>query len=165
MRTKWDTTGSCTQTEETSLKVTAMNLVHNASVYQIPRRRSPLLQNCPFQLLHDFRRSFKLMHGCFDLMHKCSSSDLQIWRPIGQQVKGGDSATLLCSGETPPGVLHTALQPSAQEGQVPVGAGPEQATTKIRGLKHLSCEDRLLLGCSAWRIEGWGQTLLQPFGR
>ena len=48
----------------------------------------------------------------------------------GQQVKGGDSGTLLCSDETSPGVLHPALEPSAQEG--PVGAGPEEATETIR---------------------------------
>jgi len=33
----------------------------------------------------------------------------------GQQVKGGDSTTPLCSGETAPGVLYPALEPSAQE--------------------------------------------------
>ena len=44
----------------------------------------------------------------------------------GQQVKGGDSAPLLHSGETPPGVLHTALDPSAQERDGPVGVGLEE---------------------------------------
>jgi len=44
----------------------------------------------------------------------------------GQQVKGGDSASLLHSGETPPGVLRPALEPSAQEGHGAVGADPEE---------------------------------------
>ena len=42
----------------------------------------------------------------------------------GQQVEGGDSAPLLCSGETSLAVLHSALESSVQER--PVGAGPEE---------------------------------------
>jgi len=60
----------------------------------------------------------------------------------GQQVEGGDSP-LLCSGETPPGVLCAALEPPAQEGHGCVGAGPEEATKMVRGLEHLSCEERM----------------------
>jgi len=44
----------------------------------------------------------------------------------GQQVKGGDSAPLLRSGETPPGVLCPALEPSAKERDGLIGAGPEE---------------------------------------
>jgi len=49
----------------------------------------------------------------------------------GQQVEGRDSALLLCSGETSPGVLRPAMEPSAQEGHGPVGAGPEKAKKMI----------------------------------
>jgi len=49
----------------------------------------------------------------------------------------------LCSGETPLGVLHPALEPSAQERPGPVGAGSEEATKMIQGLEQLSCEARL----------------------
>ncbi|PKU34133.1 rna-directed dna polymerase from mobile element jockey-like [Limosa lapponica baueri] len=44
----------------------------------------------------------------------------------GQQVKEGDSTPLLCSSETPPGVLRPGLESSAQEGHGSVGTGPEE---------------------------------------
>jgi len=62
-----------------------------------------------------------------------------------QQVKGGESSALLCSGETSPGVLRPAPEPSEQERQGAVGAGPEEATKIIQGLEHLSSE-RLRVG-------------------
>ncbi|PKU42123.1 rna-directed dna polymerase from mobile element jockey- hypothetical protein [Limosa lapponica baueri] len=47
-------------------------------------------------------------------------------RMRGQQVEGGDSAPLLCSGETPSGGLCPALESSAQEGHGPVGTSPAE---------------------------------------
>ncbi|PKU43453.1 rna-directed dna polymerase from mobile element jockey-like [Limosa lapponica baueri] len=47
-------------------------------------------------------------------------------KQCGQRAEGGDSALLLHSGETPPGVLRSALGPSAQEGHGPVVKGPEE---------------------------------------
>jgi len=44
-----------------------------------------------------------------------------------QQVKECDSAPLFGSGETPPGVLHPTLEPSAQERHGPVGVGLEES--------------------------------------
>jgi len=61
----------------------------------------------------------------------------------GQQGEGGDSAPLLCSGETSPGVLCPALDPSAQDRHASVGLGPEEATKMLGGLEHLCCEERL----------------------
>ena len=67
-------------------------------------------------------------------------------KQCGQQVEGGDSAPLLRSGETLPGVLCPALEPPAQHRHGPVGAGPEEATEKIRGLEHLSSDKRRRVG-------------------
>ena len=53
----------------------------------------------------------------------------------GQQVE--DSVPLLHSGQIPPGVLHPALEASAQERHGPVGEGPEEDTKMIRGMEHL----------------------------
>jgi len=49
-----------------------------------------------------------------------------IKRHKASRVKGGDSVPLLRSGETPPGVLHPALEPSAQGRHCPAGVGPEK---------------------------------------
>jgi len=61
----------------------------------------------------------------------------------GQQGEGGDSALLLHSGKTPPGVLLSALEPSAQERHKPVGMGPQEGLKNILGLEHLSYEEKL----------------------
>ena len=58
-------------------------------------------------------------------------------KQCGQQVEGGDPAPLLHSGETPPGVLYPALEPSAQERHRAVGVGPEEATKMVRRTEHL----------------------------
>jgi len=44
----------------------------------------------------------------------------------GQQVEGGDSVPLLCSVESPSGVLSPILEPPAQKAHEDVGAGPEE---------------------------------------
>jgi len=75
----------------------------------------------------------KLMDEKLDMSHpSCSCSpegQSHTWlhqKQCGQQVEGGDSAFLLCSVETPAGVLYPALEPSAQKGHGAAGAHPEE---------------------------------------
>jgi len=95
-----------------------------------------ILTNCKFPSNHLF---------CIMCAHRPEGQPYPGLHPhqCGQQGEGGDSAPLLCSGETPPGVLRPALEPSAQGRQGPVGAEPEEATKTNQGLEHLCCEERL----------------------
>ena len=69
----------------------------------------------------------------------------------GQQVEGGDSAPLLLSPETPPGVLYPALEPPAQERRGPVGAGPEE--------RH---QNDPRAGAPLWQGQAEGVRAVQP---
>jgi len=60
----------------------------------------------------------------------------------GQQVKGGDSAPLLCAGETPGGVLRPALEPWHRRDMDLLEWVQRRATKMMQWLEHLSCENR-----------------------
>ncbi|KAJ7422854.1 hypothetical protein WISP_36420 [Willisornis vidua] len=63
------------------------------------------------------------MNPVMDMTQKCA---LTTKSNLTSTIKGGDSAPLLCSYETPPAVLHPAPEPSAQEGCGPVGVSLEE---------------------------------------
>jgi len=76
----------------------------------------------------------------------------------GMASRSREGVLPLCSGETSPGVLCPALEPSAWERQGPLGAGPEEATEMIQGLEPLCCKERLrdlgLLSLEKRRLPG-----------
>ena len=58
-------------------------------------------------------------------------------------VEGGDPAPLLCSYETPSGVLCPVLVPQKKKDMELLEWVKRKATKKIRGLEHPLYEDRL----------------------
>ena len=67
------------------------------------------------------------MHGCSPEGQPYPGLHQEMY---DQQVKGGDLAPLLCSHETPSGVLHSVLGPPTQ-GHGAVGAGPEESQRDV----------------------------------
>jgi len=76
------------------------------------------------------------------------------------EVKGGDPAPLLCTGEILPGVLHPDVESSVQERHRSVGVGPEE------GHKNDLRDEDWLRGLGLFKLEKrrlWGEHLIAAF--
>jgi len=72
-----------------------------------------------------------LMDERLDMSQQCALTAQKANRILGcikssTASRSREGILPLCSGETSLGVLHRALEPSAQEGHGPVGASPEE---------------------------------------
>jgi len=70
-----------------------------------------------------------MTHQCALAAQKANCILGCIQSSVASRAREGILPFLLCFSETPPGVLHPALEPSAQERHGAVGAGPEEGNT------------------------------------
>ena len=66
-----------------------------------------------------------------------------IRRRVASREQGGDCPSLLCPCEAPSGVLHPGLGLATLKRCGAVGTGLEKAMKMIRGVEHLSYEEKL----------------------
>ncbi|KAF4796565.1 hypothetical protein TURU_082827 [Turdus rufiventris] len=111
----------------------------------------------PFTLNHECMKVHKtrtesnsknLVDERLDMMAMCTCSpESQLCpglnqRQCGQKGQGGDSAPLLCSGESPPAVLHPALGSQHRKDLDLLEHFQRRDTKMFRGMENLSCKEK-----------------------